>query len=380
MSNFGNPAWTVLVGDLVPSRLRAQYFGNRNLMIMLAGLVVAPLAGWLIKAGNGWLEPAASRVPGGVHPGVRHRSRRHRLLHPRAGAASRPPGATRRRRHARPLARGGRQPGLRGADRERLRLEPRASGRRPVLQRLPGPAPRRRGRHRGRPRRGQHPRSAGERPLRSRDGPPGPAQDAGAHRTPDPDHPHRLDLGHRALADRDPRGLCRARLGRLQPGQLRAPAGAHARSHRPQAVALYQTVVFASAVAGPLLGGWLADTFGFHVIFARERRGGSSASCSSCGLRCGPSWAPAAGGRRRPRRAPCRTHSAPDQRPHLHARRRRHASSTRWSCARARRLRRPPGRREPPARRARRSTSAGARSCRGSSTPTATSCTSPASA
>jgi Major Facilitator Superfamily len=55
MANFGNPAWTVLVGDLVPPRLRAQYFGNRNLMIMLAALVVAPLAGWLIKAGNGWL-------------------------------------------------------------------------------------------------------------------------------------------------------------------------------------------------------------------------------------------------------------------------------------------------------------------------------------
>ena len=39
-------------------------------------------------------------------------------------------------------------------------------------------------------------------------------------------------------------------------------------AHRPQAVALYQTVVFASAVVGPLLGGWLADAFGFHVIFA----------------------------------------------------------------------------------------------------------------
>jgi MFS family permease len=55
MSNFGNPAWTVLVGDLVPLRLRALYFGNRNLMIMLAALLVAPLAGWLIKVGNGWL-------------------------------------------------------------------------------------------------------------------------------------------------------------------------------------------------------------------------------------------------------------------------------------------------------------------------------------
>src|SRR6185436_1715258 len=38
-----------------PPRLRAQYFGNRNLMIMLAALLVAPLAGWLIKEGNGWL-------------------------------------------------------------------------------------------------------------------------------------------------------------------------------------------------------------------------------------------------------------------------------------------------------------------------------------
>jgi DHA1 family multidrug resistance protein-like MFS transporter len=44
-------------------------------------------------------------------------------------------------------------------------------------------------------------------------------------------------------------------------------------SHRPQAVALYQTVVFASAVAGPLLGGWLADTFGFRVIFAASGAG-----------------------------------------------------------------------------------------------------------
>jgi MFS family permease len=44
-------------------------------------------------------------------------------------------------------------------------------------------------------------------------------------------------------------------------------------SHRPQAVALYQTVVFTSAVVGPLLGGWLADTFGFHVIFAASGAG-----------------------------------------------------------------------------------------------------------
>jgi MFS family permease len=44
-------------------------------------------------------------------------------------------------------------------------------------------------------------------------------------------------------------------------------------SHRSQAVALYQTVVFASAVIGPLLGGWLADAFGFHVIFGASGAG-----------------------------------------------------------------------------------------------------------
>jgi MFS family permease len=49
------PVTKASVGDLVPPRLRAQYFGNRNLMIMLAALLVAPLAGWLIKTGNGWL-------------------------------------------------------------------------------------------------------------------------------------------------------------------------------------------------------------------------------------------------------------------------------------------------------------------------------------
>ena len=38
-------------------------------------------------------------------------------------------------------------------------------------------------------------------------------------------------------------------------------------------MALYQTVVFASAVAGPLLGGWLADTFGFQVIFGASGAG-----------------------------------------------------------------------------------------------------------
>ena len=45
MSSFGSPAWTVLVGDLVPPRPRAQYFGHRHRVIMPAALLGAPLAG-----------------------------------------------------------------------------------------------------------------------------------------------------------------------------------------------------------------------------------------------------------------------------------------------------------------------------------------------
>ncbi len=54
MGNFGNPAWTALVADLVPSSLRGRYFGNRNMAMGVAALVVAPLAGWLIRATNAW--------------------------------------------------------------------------------------------------------------------------------------------------------------------------------------------------------------------------------------------------------------------------------------------------------------------------------------
>ena len=56
MGNLGNPAWTSLVADLVPGFLRGRYFSSRNMAVGLAALVVAPLAGWLIKIGNGRLE------------------------------------------------------------------------------------------------------------------------------------------------------------------------------------------------------------------------------------------------------------------------------------------------------------------------------------
>jgi MFS family permease len=42
---------------------------------------------------------------------------------------------------------------------------------------------------------------------------------------------------------------------------------------RAEAVALYQTVVFLSAVAGPLLGGYLAGVLGFRAIFALSAAG-----------------------------------------------------------------------------------------------------------
>jgi MFS family permease len=54
MGNFSNPAWTSMVADLVPSAMRGRYFGSRNLTMGVAALLVAPLAGWLIRIGNGW--------------------------------------------------------------------------------------------------------------------------------------------------------------------------------------------------------------------------------------------------------------------------------------------------------------------------------------
>ena len=50
--NFGNPAWTSMTADLVPSSLRGRYFTSRNQIMGIAALVVAPIAGWTIKQGN----------------------------------------------------------------------------------------------------------------------------------------------------------------------------------------------------------------------------------------------------------------------------------------------------------------------------------------
>jgi MFS family permease len=274
MSNFGNPAWTVLVGDLVPPRLRAQYFGNRNLMIMLAALLVAPLAGWLIKAGNGWLgQPnlgyqavfALAFVAGvaGTLCFVRI-PEPHRIVRvrPVAGGTTGLWSAIAGNRAFLGLIVSGFV--------WNLALQVAAPFFNVYLVRHLGASAVTVG------------LLAAVNTLFGLIG---------------------SGLGGRIM-DRLGALKTQAVTGLLIPiiptawiwvtapwqvGVLEAYAGLvwagynlanfalllelTPASHRPRAVALYQTVVFASAVVGPLLGGWLADTFGFHVIFGASGAG-----------------------------------------------------------------------------------------------------------
>lgn len=58
MGNLANPGWTSLVADLVPNAMRGRYFGSRNMAMGVAALLVAPLAGRIISLGNGWADQA----------------------------------------------------------------------------------------------------------------------------------------------------------------------------------------------------------------------------------------------------------------------------------------------------------------------------------
>ncbi len=49
LNQFSYPAWSALVTDLVPEKIRGRYFGSRNMAISLAALVCTPLAGYIIK-------------------------------------------------------------------------------------------------------------------------------------------------------------------------------------------------------------------------------------------------------------------------------------------------------------------------------------------
>ena len=51
--NFSNPAWTSMVADIVPDFMRGRYFGSRNTTMGIAALLVAPLAGLIIRQLNG---------------------------------------------------------------------------------------------------------------------------------------------------------------------------------------------------------------------------------------------------------------------------------------------------------------------------------------
>ena len=57
-ANFGTPAWTALVADIVPEGIRAQYFSFRNLIMGLATLFLTPLAGYFILTINQESETA----------------------------------------------------------------------------------------------------------------------------------------------------------------------------------------------------------------------------------------------------------------------------------------------------------------------------------
>jgi MFS family permease len=52
-SSFSNPAWTSLTADIVPAHIRGRFFAHRGQAINLVSLSVVPFAGWLIKATNG---------------------------------------------------------------------------------------------------------------------------------------------------------------------------------------------------------------------------------------------------------------------------------------------------------------------------------------
>jgi MFS family permease len=55
-ANLANPGWTALVADLVPETMRGRFFASRNTAMGLAALVVAPLAGRIILTTNARLE------------------------------------------------------------------------------------------------------------------------------------------------------------------------------------------------------------------------------------------------------------------------------------------------------------------------------------
>jgi MFS family permease len=51
-NNFCTPAWTSLLADIVPAEVRGRFFAHRGQAINLVTLTVVPFSGWLIKTTN----------------------------------------------------------------------------------------------------------------------------------------------------------------------------------------------------------------------------------------------------------------------------------------------------------------------------------------
>lgn len=56
MGSFASPAWTAIVDDITPRNIRGRYFSKRSVAMSIAALAVAPLAGVLIRNLNGALN------------------------------------------------------------------------------------------------------------------------------------------------------------------------------------------------------------------------------------------------------------------------------------------------------------------------------------
>lgn len=63
LNGLRNPAWTSLMGDIVPPSMRGAYFGKRNMISGIAGLFAMMISGVILSYfGFGWLFLAAGAV------------------------------------------------------------------------------------------------------------------------------------------------------------------------------------------------------------------------------------------------------------------------------------------------------------------------------
>jgi MFS family permease len=265
-NSFANPAWTAIVADIVPREIRGRFFSHRSLAINLPALLVVPLAGLLIQAGSRPGTPfagyqvvfALAIVSGAVGTYCFHKiddpvlpSHASQKLPLRDGEPVHPPRAW----FHQPAGWHANLELWRAGDRSVSECLP---GEEPGLQHCPGRLGGRGRQPDGRP----HPGLAG--PLGR------PARQHLCPGLPVVDHPlpaTGLDDGHQWLAGGGHQRLRRHIMGRPRPGQLQPAAGYGAAEARAESYALFQIVIAASATVAPLLGGRLADAFGFPPIF-----------------------------------------------------------------------------------------------------------------